>query len=351
MYYLLCGSKYIYNFGKQEVTVMKFRNWFEAVMTTTTAPPKPPEVDDPKNDDDDGNYDHFEEAFYKWTKANGPCFKSLVSLTNKAIEENLVLVKTNDRTAPFGGFADVYFEAKGILISVLESIRKAVLGNCDLWKALGIDYTKAANLFMKHSFQQWFGNNILTAIFGNPMFIGDNGENHSMANFMVWDYFKKHPERKRELGVKIRKEQPKADLVLSDVYGDFRLKWPDVGLVGYLSVRAAVGMMGSGDNLFDGWVGKESDGKEWGSSKGVSLGEMDVYNRQKGKLGYITFSVRENILRPNGGFRLTGPLFTETMEVLAWWAKEKGYGFAPPEFNTDKEYWPMIKKFFERWKS
>lgn len=317
---------------------MKFRNWYEAVMTTTTAPPKPPDIEEPEGEDE-GDYEHFDDKFFNWTKANGPCFKHLVSLTTRMIEEHLKVIKEDIRIVPYGGFADVAMEAKGVMIPLLESLKKAVLGNCDLWKALGLDYTQAANMFMKPGFTHWFGNSILTAIFGNPMFIGDENKVDSMANFLIWDYFKKNPDRKKELGAKIRAERPKADMVLGNVYGNFRLKYPDVYLVGYMSVKASEGMVGSGDNMFDIWLDKK---------EGI-FGEVDVFNRQKGELGRVSFAHRDGVISPLSNFRLSPALFMEALEILGWWCEKHGYGYAMPQYNQDKEAWPLMKRFFERW--
>jgi hypothetical protein len=318
---------------------MRFRNWFEAVMTTTTAPPKPPDIEEPDEPEGEGDYDHFDDKFFQWTKANGGCYKNLVSITKNMIEDHLVVIKEDIRIVPFGGFADVAMEAKGILIPLLDSLKKAALGNCDLWKALGLDYTQAANMFMKPGFANWFGNSILTAIFGNPMFIGDSSEVDSMANFLIWDYFRKNPQRKKELGGKIRADRPKADMVLGDVYGNFRLKYPDVYLVGYMSVRAAEGMVGSGDNLFDIWLDKKEN----------VFGQVDVYNRKKGDLGHLSFINREGVISPISNFRLSPPLFMEALDTLGWWCKEHGYKYEMPKFNQDKEAWPLMKRFFERY--
>jgi hypothetical protein len=317
---------------------MKFRNWYEAVMTTTTAPPKPPDIDEPDEPEGDGDYDHFDEKFHMWTKANGPCFKHLVSLTTRMIEEHLKVIKEDIRIVPFGGFADVAMEAKGVMIPLLEGLKKAVLGNCDLWKALGLDYTQAASMFMKPGFNHWFGNSILTAIFGNPMFIGDENKVDSMANFLIWDYFKKNPQRKKELGAKVRADRPKADMVLGDVYGNFRLKYPDVYLVGYMSVRAAEGMIGAGDKMFDAWMDAKKE-----------FGNMDVYDRQKGDLGHVSFVHRDGVVSPISNFRLSPAIFMEALEVLAWWCEQRGYGYGMPRNVSDRDAWPMIKRFFERW--
>lgn len=317
---------------------MGFRKWYESAVMTTTAPPKPPDIEEPEEPDDEGDYGHFDDKFDRWVKANGPCFKRLVSITTQMIEDNLKVIKEDIRIVPFGGFADVAMEAKGVMIPLLEALKKAVLGNCDIWKALGLHYGEASNMFMKAGFNQWFGNSILTAIFGNPMFIGDQNKVDSMANFLIWDYFKKNPERKKDLGAKVRADRPKADMVLGQVYGNFRLKYPDVYLVGYMSVRAGEGMIGSGDKMFDAWMDKKSE-----------FGEMDVYDRAKGKLGHVSFVTRDGVVSPISNFLLSPTLFMETLEVLGWWCEQRGLKYGMPKNVSDRDAWPMIKRFFERY--
>lgn len=319
---------------------MRFSKWYEAVAVA--APPtKPPKIDEPEDDNnDDGDYERFNDGFFKWTKSNSPCFKNLVTLTSRIIEEHIQVTKTGFRIVPYGGFADVYMEAKGVLIPLLEQIKSAVLRNCDLWKFLGVNYQDAAQLMMKAGFQHWLGNNMLMAIFGNPMFIGDSSSVDSLANFIIFDYFRKNPEQKRELVKKITAERPKAALALDKMYGSFRIQYPDLILVGYLSVHANEDLIGDENNFFSVNLTKEGD-----------RGYMEVFDRKKGKLGHVSFYIDKNkVLRPESNFLIKpDALFVSSLEVLGDWAKKHGYGYGPPTFNTDRESFPLIKRFFERY--
>lgn len=321
---------------------MHFRKWLETVATASQAPPKPPDVDKPDDGNRNEDYEHFNNGFHQWIQ-KGACFKQVVSLFSKEIEEHLKVEKTDFRTAPVGGFADVYMKADNILVWLLQKVHKLLLGHCDLWQFLKINYTEAANLMMRPKFTNWLDNNLLMAVFGNPVFIGNSSPTDNLASFLVYNFFKKRTDLIKELARRIKEERPKADLIFDKTHGTFRIKYPNLHLVGYYQLHANEDMFGAGDYVFD----VRLTNTQMGNTP-QHYAYMEVFHHKNGNIGRLDCYWQDKIITPISGYFKNNAIFTLALEMMAEWSKENSYQFKMPKNRVDNESWEIIKRFFER---
>jgi len=283
-----------------------FKKWLEvAAIAEPPAPPKIPDVDDHGGGGNEDWESKFGQRFHQWAGLGGLCFKAIMAQITRALEDNLVLRKGTDfgdylkngtgfRVVPSGGFADVALEAKNVMFLTQKNIFQVLRSKCDLWQALDLSVDQGMNLLLNQSFQHWLLENVLMAVFGNPMFIGDRNPIDNQADFLIQDFFNKNKYLVKELAERIKKERPKASLAFDSIHGSYRIKWPDVYLVGYYHLKASEEMFGAANYLFDPILGKDQENQ---------VGWMDILDGNKGgNLGRVDFRIKDNYLMPIGGY-------------------------------------------------
>jgi hypothetical protein len=179
---------------------------------------------------------------------------------------------------------------------------------------------------------------------GDPRFIGHSTPTQDYASFIIFDFFKNHPEYIKELVSKIKKEHKTNELVFSRTYGYIHKKENDYILVGYYEIDVVPGAVS---------MSLKDDSYTFALKEGKDMVYVNVYHYKKGEVGRITGFIRDNSISISGSIEKKDGTIDKNLTQLAFeelidYANRKGLKISRSRGGMNDEEWNLYKKFFDR---